>query len=284
MGIPFLAATTQLAAPARAASPLALWHLTSLDAPTVAALWTWFIARVSHIRLPLAVPLAMALAVWVLYAADRILDSAHAGPSDELEPRHHFHHRHRRAFLGGIALAAIALTILLPRLDPSADKLYLFEGALLVAWLFVVHTTHSAHRLPKEIAVGLFFSAANFIPVVAREPAARLQLLPSAVLFAALCSLNCLFIHAWERRQAARPHDTLTRFAIACLPTLATIVAASGIALTLLCRNGIPAACAVAATLLVLLDHKRRRLTRTHLRAAADLALLTPLLVLPFLR
>ena len=70
-----MAATTQLVEVKKASGPLVLWHLLSLDAPTVAALWTWFIARANHIRLPLASPVAMALAVWMLYAADRLLDA-----------------------------------------------------------------------------------------------------------------------------------------------------------------------------------------------------------------
>ena len=61
-----------------------------------------------------------------------------------------------------------------------------------------LHATGSAHRLPKEIAVGLFFSAATFIPSVGREPGLRAEFLPAAILFAVLCSLNCLFIYAWE--------------------------------------------------------------------------------------
>src|ERR1700679_1878644 len=100
-------------------SPIALWHLLSLDAPTVAALWTWFIARANHIHLPPSSILAMAVAVWMLYAADRLMDarlmdtrlmdtrqmntSLHKpAPSEELEARHYFHHRHRTAFLTGI--------------------------------------------------------------------------------------------------------------------------------------------------------------------------------------
>jgi hypothetical protein len=282
-----VATTTQLALPARTTSPLALWHLLSLDAPTVAALWVWLIARSCHITLPLASPFAMALAVWILYAADRLLDAARPGAAADLEARHLFHHRHRRAFLAGIVLAAAVLGVLLHLLDAAAVRLYLVEGALLVLWFVVLHATPSGHRLPKEIVVGLFFSAAVFIPTVAREPALRATLLPAAILFAALCSLNCLFIYAWEHEglAASSAHAT-TRFALARLPALAiAVIAATALALfEPAAAKPTAAACALAAALLLVLHRNRRRLCRNHLRAAADLALLTPVLLLPFLR
>jgi hypothetical protein len=282
-----VAATTQIALP-RTASPLALWHLLSLDAPTVAVLWTWFVARASGVSLPIASLGAMALAVWALYAADRLLDArgldTPQGPMAELEARHLFHHRHARAFLSGIALAAAVLAALLPQLDPAAIRLYLAEGAVLCVWFLILHAGSSARRLPaqrlpKEIAVGLFFSAAVFIPAVVRDSGLRLALLPCALLFAALCSLNCFFIDAWE-------HEG-TRFDSPRLRLLAVAAAIAGTTLAIFSRDSsgpIPFACALAAVLLLALDRHRRRLSRTHLRAAADLALLTPLLLLPFLR
>lgn len=290
-----MAATTQIALPARTTSPIALWHLLSLDAPTVALLWTWFIARASHTALPPAAIAAMALAVWILYAADRLLDTRRLNPrnphalSDELEPRHLFHHAHRRVFLAGIACAAVGLGTLLPQLDTRAIRLYIVEGALLVAWFLILHATRSAHRLPKEIAVGLFFSAAVFIPTVARVPTLRPALLPVAILFAALCSLNCLFIYAWEHegaRPGARPPHATTRLALAHLPALAILIAITSAAAGLTPHSPKPilAACALSAAALLVLDRNRHHLGRTNLRAAADIALLTPLLVLPFLR
>jgi hypothetical protein len=278
-----------------------LWHLLSLDAPTVAVLWTCFIARAAHIHLPLAAPAAMGLAVWMLYAGDRLLDArglgeARSGFGRDLEARHLFHHRHRRGFLAGIAGAGVVLAALLPRLDPTAMRLYLIEGALLAAWFLVVHASRNARSLPKEIAVGLFFSAATFIPTVARvapvhQPSLRLQLFPLGILLAALCSLNCLFIYAWEHDGRAyggwqRAHAT-TRLAIAHLPALATGIAVIGGMLTCFSREqlkAIPAACALAAAALLVLHRNRHRCARTTLRAAADLALLTPALLLPFLR
>jgi hypothetical protein len=227
----------------------------------------------------------------MLYAADRLLDArlldaAHA--ANELEARHLFHHRHRPAFLIGISIAVTALAALLPRLDPNAIRLYLIEGALLSGWFIILHATRGAHRLPKEIAVGLFFSAAAFIPTVAREPNLRATLLPSAILFAALCSFNCLFIYAWEHTVPSdtTPHAT-TRLALAHLPALTITVAIASTALALFAPSPakpIASACTFAAILLLALHRNRRHFSRIDLRAAADLALLTPALLLPFLR
>jgi hypothetical protein len=313
-------------------SPLALWHLLSLDAPTVATLWTIFIARCSHLTLPWTAPAAMFIAVWMIYAADRLLDARllDARPLDghphhpDLEARHRFHHHHRTRFLTALVLSALALTTLIPHLDPQSLHLYALLATLLAAWMLLIHIgpaphtdtrqipgrPHRPRRLPKELAVGIFFPAAIFIPTLARTiptPAdlhtlgwaanwLRPTLLPAAILFASICTLNCLYLYAWEhptKRLAPTPntaHST-TRWAIAHLThlalgvlTLSTITAAICLqrhALT----TGLPAlACALSAVALLTLNTLRRRLTPIHLRAAADLVLLTPLLLLPFTR
>jgi hypothetical protein len=290
-----VATATQTNAPPKAighAGPLALWHLLSLDAPTIAALWTWFIASANHIHLPLSSTLAMAVTVWMLYAADRLMDARllNIDPThhEGLEARHYFHHRHRSAFLAGILLASIALALLLPQLEPEAIHLYLVLGGLVSGYFILIHATRSAHRLPKEIAVGLFFAAATFIPTVARHPDLRLPLLPFALLFAALCSLNCLFIYAWEHdhSQDNHPAHVITRLALRNLPLLTTLLTLSASALTLFDHQApwpIPCATAISATLLLLLHNRRLATAPITLRAAADLALTTPILLVAFL-
>ena len=279
-------------------SPIALWHLLSLDAPTVAALWTWFIARANHIHLPTSSILSMAIAVWMLYAADRLMDARLMdAPNDEdLEARHYFHHQHRTAFLTGILFASVALAVLLPRLEAAALHLYLILGGLLAGYFILIHAAPPAaavkktsHRLPKELAVGIFFASAIFIPTVARRPDLRLPLLPAVLLFAALCSLNCLFIYAWEHPHSnpSHPPHATTSLALRHLIFLATCIPIVAIALACLTKKNlaplpIPIACALSATLLLLLHHRRRSIAPISLRAAADLALITPFLLLPF--
>ena len=270
--------------------PFLLWHLLSLDAPTVAALWTWFIARTAHLTLPSSSIAAMFLAVWILYAADRLLDARLLESSSTpqtlsaLEARHLFHFRHRRLFRLGILLASIALVPLLLTIPVEAIHLYLIAGSLLFAWFILIHISpgKNPRRLPKELAVGVFFAAATFIPTVARVPILRPQLLAPALLFATLCSLNCLFIYAWEHppHNHQNCHPT-TRFALARLPAITILFLAAICATAIFDRPALRLTLAMALSTLLLSGLDRfRPLPRTGLRVAADLALLTPIFFL----
>lgn len=275
-------------------TPLRFWHLLSLDAPTIAALWTWFIAGTCKVHLPLASPLAMFIAVWMLYAADRLLDARMLDSfplnTASLEARHLFHHRHRTAFLTGIGISSLALAALLPLMPAEAIHLYLILGGLTFGYFIVIHITGSAHRLPKEFAVGLCFAAAAFIPTVARHPSLRLPLLIPALLFGSVSTLNCLFIYAWEHPPGRRIHPpphAATRLALNHLPLLATLLVVSSAALAPVNRNAfwpIPMATGLSAILLLIVHFRRNHIAALTLRALADLALLTPVLLIPFLR
>ena len=290
--------------------PLHLWHLLSLDAPSVATLWTAFVASATAMHLPAVSLVAMFLTVWTLYGADRLLDAQplHNQPTatGDLEHRHLFHHRHRRFFLVALGLAVATLATLIPQLAPAALHLFLVLGTFLAGYFILIHATSGARRLPKEIAVGLFFSAAIFIPTVARLPFAptaqrhipdliiqlprttadpRLPLAGLALLFAALCCLNCLCIYAWEHPSpaAAAPH-VLTAAAIRHRSLLATILLlASVLGAFTSPFPVIPFAIALSALALLLLEYQQNHLHPLTLRAAADLALTSPLLFLPHL-
>jgi cell division protein FtsW (lipid II flippase) len=283
-------------------TPLALWHLLSLDAPTVAALWTWFIAYCSGLHLPWTPVAAMFVAVWMLYAADRLLDARDLeedARAAELEERHRFHHHHRRSFLIGIAIASIVLAFLLHHLDSAALRQQALLASLLFAYFFLIHifpstslaTETGAHRLPKELAVGIFFPAAVFVPTVARVPHLRALLAPNALLFAAVCTLNCLFLYAWEHPGERSSAHWTTRFATRHLASLTCITVLLSFLSALLEHQRSPhgiwllaCACGCSASLLLLLHTQRQRIAAIHLRAAADLVLLTPAVLVPLSR
>jgi hypothetical protein len=232
----------------------------------------------------------MFVAVWMIYAADRLLDARQldAAPTTsqpELEERHRFHHRHRTGFLVGTSAAAIALVFLLPHLYARALLLYILLAALLGTWMLLIHASNGNRRLPKELAVGIFFPAACFIPTVAHAPSLQPQLLLIAAVFAGVCTLNCLFLYAWEH---PTPHPTrqhahwTTLWSIRHLPQFSTILLLLCIAVASLDRFTTKPvlACAASIVLLLTLHKLRSRIAAVHLRAAADLVLLSPLLFL----
>jgi hypothetical protein len=260
--------------PALADLPAA-WHLLSLDAPCVAVLWMYFFARVDRVVLHWTTPAAMFLAVWILYAADRLLDAA-AGKG-ALEARHRFHQRHARLFLGCILVAAAALLPLIAVLPRAQFRLDLALGGLLLVWFGMIHLLRW-ERQPKEFAVGLFFATAVCVPEFAARP--LLPLLLPAAAFALLCILNCLWIAAWEAGKGdPAPISQRSLRWLTLLLCASPVLAAVGSLPTPLAW-----ATACSAFALLVVDARSSVLPRTRLRAAADLALLTPLLVLPLMR
>jgi hypothetical protein len=263
------------------------WHLLSLDAPTVAALWSWFFVRAMHLHLSLLQSLLLPLGTWLLYVADRVLDGLRQSHPALLRERHHFHARHRIAFLWAASFLAVLLawsvrTYMRP--ETLRDDSYIAIFALL--YLFAVHRGRS--RLPKELAVAVLFATATAVPAWSRlspgSGLAREQLAPAIIFFALLCWINCVGIEKWE---GGVLHVT-TRWASLHLRPIVTMTALFSLAAALLAPSpGLAAvylAAMISSGLLFALDARSAHLSPLHLRIAADAALLTPLALFPFAR
>jgi hypothetical protein len=276
------------------------WHLLSLDAPTVAALWSWFFARAMHLRVSLVPALLLALGTWLLYVADRILDGLRRQPGELLRERHRFHARHRTAFLAAASLLVVLLAwFVLTRMRPEARRDDAWIAAFALLYLFTVHRrTTSTHpnppRLPKELAVGILFAAATAVPAWSRLSAGlgKAQLAPAIVFFALLCWINCVGIEKWEAGcilplARGNPHAT-TRWASLHLRPIVTMIALFSLAAAVLAPSrGLMAvylAALLSSGLLFALDTRRSHLSPLYLRIAADAALLTPLAFFPIAR
>ena len=76
-------------------TPFWLWpHVLSLEAPLVAMLWLAALARLNDFTLMPGVLSGLGLAVWLIYLADRVMDTLGV-PVETLSIRHRFYHRHR---------------------------------------------------------------------------------------------------------------------------------------------------------------------------------------------
>ncbi len=270
--------------------PLWLWpNLLSLDAPLIAVLWLQLFAVSLHVRLEPAVSLALAVVVWLIYVGDRLADGWNANPRATLTARHRFHRVHRRSF-GAAMAAALSLAVwLCLRLDAATFRAGLALSLAVGSYFAAVHVLRL--RVPKEAVVALLFSVGTFFPVWIHgvEPSSAMSVLLG--LFAGLCWLNVVLIEYSEwagfgRSRSEMPHAT-TLFAGPRLTWIATLVAV--LAGSLACFPGfrpespVLLAIAVSAAALASLSGSRRLLSTDSIRVLADVALLTPLFVLPWL-
>lgn len=297
--------------------PVAFWHLASLDAPTVAVVWSLAFAWTGRAHLTDRVLLVLALSVWCAYVCDRLLD-ARAGLQSStgsnrsgLRERHFFHWRHRRllaplAAAGGCVAGMMAVTILASFVRERG----LVLGAAALAYFSGVHAAPQRWRrrlsLPgpvsKELLVAVLFTAGCILPAWSRfhasgaQESSRLWFWIPGVYFAVLAWLNCWCIARWEsggEGSEGRLDQVTRRLWGTCFGRrtrifAALLVAFAGLVLAVIAGGArlrsaeLLTAGATSALLLALLDGMRTRMTPLALRATADLVLLAPLVL--FLR
>jgi len=266
-----------------APSLLRLWHLSSLDAPTVAAVWSLGFAKAVGVRLPEWVPVLLALVTWCVYIGDRLLDARSALRTRQihrLRQRHNFHWQHRRVFLAlALAAACISAWIVLSFMPGGARERNAILALAGITYFSSVHTqTKIRALLPKELLVAVIFTAGCVLPTIGRTGALSAAFVVVIAFFAALAWLNCHAIERWESvgESCSGPQILSATALLAMAGFLGAIIlfAAHSSEAALL------GAGAASAVLLALLDQIRGRLTSLALRTAADLVLLTPLVLL----
>jgi hypothetical protein len=268
---------------------LRLWHLASLDAPTVAVIWSLAFAQAASIRLPSWVPTLLALGTWAVYVGDRLLDALAAirsGDLSQLRERHYFHWHRRRALIPlAVSAAVIAAIIIFAVMPPQLRER---DSALAVAALAYFSTVHLPHGqtirrfrpVSKELLVGVLFTAGCALPTLSRLSAhatfdAQFWLLLVAIaVFALLAWLNCYAIEQWESRASSRI------FVSACIVGLVSLLFALVAYHVAPNVSALLIAGSTSAFLFALFDSFRDGLSPLSLRIAADLFLLTPMFLL----
>jgi hypothetical protein len=201
---------------ARTTYPVSIWlNLLCLDAPLVAVAWLWLFARTFQIPFQVGNAIALFLTAWLIYLADRVADSSTLKPDLPRSLRQNFCLQHRELWIVTIALVAGFDAYVIWR--TTALQTFLVGavvGFIAVVYLVVNHPLGLVWRsLPaKELAVGILFAAGTIVALLPRIP--RTGNFAIAVLvFATLCSLNCVSIAGWEREldRAQRKVSLATR-------------------------------------------------------------------------
>lgn len=268
--------------------PLAFWHLASLDAPTVAAVWAFAFAKAAGVHLQPWIALLLFSGTWSVYLGDRLLDARRAtlaGRLDALRERHFFHWRHRRtlfpAAIGSAALAAFLIVHRMPVVIRERNSL------LAAAALVYFSGVHSSPSFPawlrkigtKEMLVGVLFTAGCAAPTLSRFAAGRMPglwpLLLCIAFFATLAWCNCSAIETWESSEGERSVSLH-----AASLSLAGATLAAALAFMHHGAAALIAAGTASGILLLLLDRIRFRVSALTLRALADVVLLVPVVLL----
>ncbi len=276
----------------RGYAPIVWLNLLCLDAPLVAVAWQWIFAHNfgAHLNWPLR--WLLFLTAWLIYLGDRFADTLRLPLAAPRSERHRFCQDHRRGWW--VAIVVIFLLdagLALQALDLQMLILGATLATICAVYLFLNHLLGGKWRpVPmKEKAVGVLFAAGTTLGVVGQLPGLTISFAFAVVLFALLCTLNCLCIASWERElDAAQGKSSFLTgwpaFARTLKPLGLTLTAAA-LVLAVVWRFAAPLwVCLAVSTLLLLRLHSATSLPRDNRTALADLVLLTPLLCLPFSR
>jgi hypothetical protein len=243
-----------------------LWpNLLSLDAPVVALLWQILFARCFHARVELLPSVLLVLAVWLIYAADRTLD---AWTGSCARPRHEFYRKHWKSLLPLWILAlAAGSTLAWTRLTPELLVCGIALATVVAGYFVLLHL--GVLQKTKEAAVAVLFALGA---TLSAWPNVRSAVdIEAIILFSCLCWINCVAIERWESA-------AVQRWPIAAA---AGVVALAAVPLLFTGRPVLGGAVAASSLAFVLLDCGRRRFSRDALRVLADVALLSPVFLLP---
>jgi hypothetical protein len=260
----------------------------SLDAPAVALLWQWLIARSADVTLGAPHAFILGASVWLAYVADRWFEGWRLTRVFTL--RHLFYQRQRwpvavvwlAVLVGDVATAAMSLSA-------SEFRAGLALLALVVTYLISHQVIHRNRgwRAPKEVCVAVLLGGG-----VALFPALRLapppwRLMAPLVLFMLLCFVNCVMISAWEHEVDEMHGQTSIAlqfrrgiaFSTAVPWVLAGLAAAFAVGAG---GHALPAAlCAVASSAsLGVVDLLEPSIGPRPARVLADVALTTPIVPL----
>jgi hypothetical protein len=268
--------------------------LLSLDAPIISVLWLVLFSKATGVRVPAAETAVLAMAVWLIYVADRILDSFRESERVPLAPRHQFYKDYRAAFvLPFCAILLLAAWMTWTKLDVRTLRGGVVLSAIVAAYFGVVHLSGSkAQRwFPKELAVAALFCAGTCLPVFVRVGRASAAEVATFVAFVMVAWMNTALIEYAEwvmlREGGAEQPPALTILVARFIVVLGiSIVALALVAMVVPEFRELRAvllAEAGSALALAALGFGQRRISTYVLRISADAVLCTPAVILGLL-
>jgi hypothetical protein len=266
------------------AAPATWLNLVCLDAPLVSVAWLWLFARTFHATVPPVECAALFLTAWLIYLADRLADSWSLRQGKSRSLRHEFCWEHRRVLLGALAMIAAADAILIwTRLGHAVFFAGALVGTLALIHLVLNYSLGGAWPpLPlKEVAIGSLFAAGTLVALFPLRPITG-AFVCAGIVFAGLCTLNCICIAFWEREldenqgkvSFATRYPGLDRY----LGRSSLALALGSLVAAIIYPEAGPIFACGSVSALCLISLNSEKIDRDQRTATADLVLLTPLL------
>jgi hypothetical protein len=264
-----------------------LWlNLVCLDAPLVAVVWQELFARTLGIPLSLPARQCLFFTAWLIYLVDRLVDSLSMQRTSPTSARQKFCYHHRNAWMALIVVIALVdAAVAFGSLERETFICGMVLGAIAAVYLVLNLAWNQFWRtVPlKEVCVGFLFAIGTLIafgPPIFHINSAFI----AGLLFAIICSLNCMNIAVWERDldQAQGKTSLATRW-----PRLEGDLTTAGIGLSL-ASAGLasinvqiaPIAFSLGLSAILLTGVRFWPIPADERTALADLVLLTPAIVL----
>src|ERR1043166_1371711 len=267
--------------------PIVWLNLVCLDAPLVAVAWLWLFARTFRVPLQIGNAVALFLTPWLVYLSDRFADSSSLKSNVPRSLRQGFCLRHHAIWIASVTLIAGFDSYVIWR--TTAIQTFLVGavvGILALIYLVVNHPLGLIWRsLPaKELAIGVLFAAGTIVALLPGIPLTA-EFALAAILFAALCSLNCASIASWEREldRAQRKVSIATRHprAVQYVSRTCVVLSFAAFVLAIIFPPAKPIFACIGVSALLLAWLNASQFWGTDQRTAlADLVLLTPVVAL----
>jgi len=225
---------------------------------------------------------------WLIYLIDRFADSVSLPDKSEKTLREAFCLSHKKAWIGlTLAVGISGAVFVLWQVDHDVFVAGSVLAAIAMIYLTInfVFSEIWAAIPTKEIVVGCLFALGTFLPLLPHLSSATAtittwMILITVILFACLCSLNCMSIAVWERDldRVQGKHSIATR-----RPDAKLFVRIFAAALAIACvifgvaePERWPVAGCFAVSAIALLALEFLPVARDERTALADLMLLTP--------
>lgn len=171
-----------------------LFNRLSLDVVSGAVVGSLFFAKIYGVAISYPALISLALTVWLIYTADRLLDVQDIEGAAASE-RHRFHQQHLKKMkyaAGMVMIVDIALIFFMPE---EVIKHGIFLTGVVVAYILLRRKLH----ILKELLIASLYTAGVLLPAWPHDQLRLVQYFPILLFF--LIALINLILFSWYERE-----------------------------------------------------------------------------------